>query len=361
LQKYNGWFPREVEIRLTWNCDANCVMCGLRHYLKDCSSEYKTTVPISRMLAVINELANNGCESIIFSGGEVTLLPYLPELVKQASSKGIAVHINTHAGRLTKQLCNDLIDSGLAGMMISIDAPNAAIHDQIRNLPGLFDRAKKNIDYLRTLCPTQADLFLLINTVIMKPNFRSLPKMVEWAAGIQIPELTFSPLSIDNDWDDWADSSRANSLKLSSEDEFLLEHKILPEVLSLASQHKVTVRIPANISTTGKVSLYHEFFNDKPVNCAISSYHTVINVNGDVLPCCYANAGVHTIGNICNSSFMDIWHGEGYKKFRQSCFPAEFDMCKSCSQHRNENELIERWFKREEGNYSHVTKIDKYN
>ena len=345
LRSRHGWRPREVEIRLTWACNALCVMCGLDHYLKTSDTHYKKQVPVERLLEVITELADSGCESILFSGGEVTLVKELPNILAHTSKLGISSQINSHGGRLTEDYCDKLLDSGLNGIMISLDAADAELHDSIRNLPGLFETAVKGVSYLRRKRPDQSNFYMLINTVIMKNNYRQLPDLVKLASESGIGEINFSPLSIDNTWDDWATGKV--ELKLSDAEEAELATEIFPKVMEIAKKGKISVIIPAVINSQGLIEIQKSLFNATWVNCAVAHYHCVINVNGDVFPCCYASPQRFSMGNIMENSFTDIWNGEEYSKFRNNCFPAKFEMCVSCSQHRNENELIQRWFDRQ--------------
>ncbi len=353
LRDRRGWRPREIEIRLTWACDASCVMCGLAYYLKKSDSSYKKPVPLDRLLEIITELADLGTESILFSGGEVTLVKELPSILRHADKLGISTQINSHGGRLTGDYCDTLLDSGLRGIMISLDAADAKVHDGIRNLPGLFETAVKGISYLRGKRPDQQKFYMLINTVIMKSNFRQLPDMVALAAALGVGEINFSPLSIDNTWDDWATGKV--ELKLNEDEEAELSEKIFPRALDLAKKNKISAIIPAEVDSHGVLRIQKGLFNESPVDCAVSHYHSVINVNGNVFPCCYASPLRFVMGNIMERSFADVWNGSRYKEFRSGCFPAEYEMCVSCSQHRNENELIQRWFERQLRDRKEVT------
>jgi len=344
LRSRKGWRPREVEIRLTWSCNASCVMCGLDNFLDKIGHEYNKRLPVARLLNVIDEIAQLECETILFSGGEVSLVKELPDILKHVNSFGIESHINTNGSKLTPAYCDMLLESGLNGLMVSLDAAEPYLHDKIRKLPGLFDTAVNGLSYLRGKRPDKRGFYMIINTVIMKNNFRQLPEIVKVAAESGAGEINFSPLSIDNSWDDWA--TGVTELKLDDNDEVELAQDIFPKVMSMAKKHKINAMIPAQILPDGSIRIEKKLFNSDFVNCAVSHYHCVINVNGDVLPCCYSSPGEYTMGNVSVDSFGDVWNCEKFTQFRDNCFPAKFAMCVSCSQHRNENELIQRWFDR---------------
>lgn len=346
LRERRGWRPREVEMRLTWACEAHCEQCGMHDFARAAGPEYSHRIPVERVLEILSELGALGCESILFSGGEVTIIRQLPEILAHASAAGIATHINTHGGNLTPDYCDTLLESGLAGLMVSLDSGDGAQHDEIRRLPGLFEIATAGMRYLRTRRPGQNQLFMIVNSVIMKSSYRQIPRLVDEVAACGVPELALSAVSVDNEWDDWANFK--TELKLDGDDEANLEREVLPEALRRASRAGVTVRFPGELMSDGTVRLFRSFRNTTPVNCSVVHYHSVINVNGDVIPCCYSSPYAHTLGNIRHTSFSDIWQGDAYRAFRSGAFPARYEMCATCSQHRNENELLERWFERHE-------------
>jgi radical SAM protein with 4Fe4S-binding SPASM domain len=351
LRERRGWRPREVEMRLTWACDAHCEQCGMHDFVRISGPSYSHRLPVERVLELLSELAELGCESVLFSGGEVTLVSALHRILGHASAVGIAPHINTHGGNLTPDYCDRLLDSGLAGLMVSLDSGDPTQHDTIRKLPGLFAAATAGLSYLRSRRPDQRDLFMLINSVIMKESYANIPRLVDAVAATGVGELSLSPLSVDNAWDDWANYN--TDLKLTPEDELRLERQVLPDALERAARGGVTLRYPGTPLPDGTVELHRSFLNPQPVNCSVVHYHSVINVNGDVIPCCYSSPGTYSVGNVRESSFAAVWNGDPYAEFRQGCFPARYEMCATCSQHRNENELLQRWFERHEAALGH--------
>jgi AdoMet-dependent heme synthase len=347
LDARQGWKPREVEMRLTWACEARCEQCGMHSFVREMKeTDYSRRLPLAKVLGVISELGEMGCEAMLFSGGEVTLVKDLPTIIRHCSEQGIAPHINTHGGNLKRDYCDELIACGLRGVMVSLDSGDPAQHDEIRKLPGLFERATTGLAYIRSQVPSETDFYMLINFVIMSKNFRTIPRLVDAVADAGVGQLSLSPISIENPWDDWANQGQSLSLMLSKAEEQELGTSVLPEAIKRASARRVTLMYPGDMMSDGTINFDRQFMHTEPVNCAVVHYHSVINVNGDVIPCCYSSPSQFKMGNIGQSSFGEIWNGPEYQNFRQGCFPAKYEMCASCSQHRNENTLIQRWYER---------------
>ncbi|MGE0406766.1 MAG: radical SAM/SPASM domain-containing protein [Candidatus Korobacteraceae bacterium] len=66
--------------------------------------------------------------------------------------------------------------------------------------------------------------------------------------------------------------------------------------------------------------------------CLVPWYSTYIDAKGQVYPCCYLLNSPHVMGNINEESFSQIWHGERYKKFRNSLVTGRKELtgCRTC-------------------------------
>ena len=60
----------------------------------------------------------------------------------------------------------------------------------------------------------------------------------------------------------------------------------------------------------------------------------VITSDGEVVPCCYDKNAGHSMGNLNNLTFRDIWYGEKYTAFRNAVIRSrkERDICRNCPQ-----------------------------
>ena len=62
---------------------------------------------------------------------------------------------------------------------------------------------------------------------------------------------------------------------------------------------------------------------------------TLINWDGQVVPCCFDKNGTFDLGNInSDKSFEQIWQGDSYQKFRKRLIHERdsIDMCRNCNQ-----------------------------
>lgn len=119
----------ELKIKLISACDYRCQMCG--HWREPV--ERLTT---AQVLAVVREAAELGARSVIFSGGEPTLHRGLLEAVRAARGLGLRVTLASNGGALRPGKLEELLAAGVDQLNISLDSPVAAVHDEIRGVPG---------------------------------------------------------------------------------------------------------------------------------------------------------------------------------------------------------------------------------
>lgn len=98
---------------------------------------------------IIDQVRGIGTLEIIFSGGEPLLRDDLPDLVARAHEKGLLTRLSTNAFLLDRERAVELKRAGLDQCGISMDDADPAVHDSLRGLPGLHERAIRAIRLLR--------------------------------------------------------------------------------------------------------------------------------------------------------------------------------------------------------------------
>ncbi len=85
---------------------------------------------------------------LILSGGEPLLRPDLFQIIRLAVSLGIRVSLASNGTLITSGLAEEIADSGVSRVSISLDGADAAMHDHGRG-QGRFERSIKGIENLR--------------------------------------------------------------------------------------------------------------------------------------------------------------------------------------------------------------------
>lgn len=110
-----------VNYHLWEPCNMRCKFCFATFQdVKRDMELPKGHLPENECLSVVDRLAEAGFEKINFAGGEPTLCPWLPNLIKRAKNHGMVTSIVTNGSRIT-DLWLDGLNGSLDWIALSID------------------------------------------------------------------------------------------------------------------------------------------------------------------------------------------------------------------------------------------------
>ncbi len=176
----SGHHVDRVDIKTGWLCNNHCIFCvqGRKREIYG----NKSTDEVKRLL----EEARQDTDSVVFTGGEVTIRKDLIDLVKFAKSLGFRrIQIQTNGRMLAyKKLCEDLIDAGANEFSPALHGHTPELHDYLVSAKGAFRQTVRAIRNLREL-----DQLIMTNTVIVKSNFRHLPEIARLLVALQVDQF----------------------------------------------------------------------------------------------------------------------------------------------------------------------------
>ena len=129
----------------------------------------KGHLPREDCLMVVEALATAGFDKINFAGGEPTLCPWLPDLIRRAKELGLTTSMVTNGSCVTWEWL-DRVDGCLGWAAVSIDT----VDPEKMKLMGRTTRAGplSENDYLRILdMLRQRGIRLKVNTVVTRSNY----------------------------------------------------------------------------------------------------------------------------------------------------------------------------------------------
>ena len=125
---------------ITRECNLKCVHCyNDSGVAKECNDA--TT---GEAKAVLDDLADYGVPSVLFSGGEPLMRPDLFELMQYAADKGLRVVISTNGTLIKDEEAKKIKHIGVSYVGISLDGIGE-INDKFRGVDGAFERAVRGI------------------------------------------------------------------------------------------------------------------------------------------------------------------------------------------------------------------------
>ncbi len=296
--------PLDVKIKLVWTCNLRCGMCP--HWREP----GEKPLAIDAFMALVDDLAELGCRRIHLSGGEPTLRPDLEALVAHAAGRGLRVAMTTNATRLDAARAQALVAAGLRQANVSIDAPDAAVHDLIRGVPGAFDRAVAGFGHLRDVLPAGR---LRVNTVVSAANWEAMPAMARYVRALGADRWNLMPM----------DEAFPELRRLDAEEVRAWNARIGPAVWAAVQGTALldgeaaaypfgrTAREVRAASTGGYAG---GFYAGR--GCLAPFTHAYVDHLGRVSVCCMLpNAPV--LGDLRERSFREIWEGAAYAALRR--------------------------------------------
>ena len=100
-------------IQITRICNQECLFCS--------NPATGKMINLKEAKKVVDDYIKLGYEGLIWTGGEPTLYPHLPELIKYAKSKNMPSRIITNGQRISDyKYLKQLVDAGLNHVSVSL-------------------------------------------------------------------------------------------------------------------------------------------------------------------------------------------------------------------------------------------------
>jgi MoaA/NifB/PqqE/SkfB family radical SAM enzyme len=274
--------------------------------------------------ATIEDLVAMGTSRVDLVGrGEPLLNPAATRMVAFAKSKKMLVTLCTNASRLTEQVARAFVDAPLDRLNVSLNAGTPETYPKIHVTESAenYQRVLRNLTRLGKLREerrAEAPLTRL-SFVIGGRNHHELLRMVEVAARVGAQEAYFVHTVV---------HEGNTELALTPE-----QYDLLRTGLPSAEREAERLGVRTNLKTfAATVPTYLDDRVEGPavVPCYVGWYFTNVLANGSVMPCCQCAAPVGRITR--DRSFRDIWHSDGYRRFRRAAkqLPQRSDALASC-------------------------------
>jgi radical SAM protein len=154
----------------TQACDLACVHC------RACAQPQRSNDELStaEAMKLIDEIAAMAVPVFVLTGGDPLKRPDIFEIVRYAADRNVRISLTPSATPLlTRDAIVRLKEAGLARLAVSLDGPNAEIHDAFRRVPGSFQWTMNAVRWAREIgLPVQ------INTTITRHNLHQVHDVI---------------------------------------------------------------------------------------------------------------------------------------------------------------------------------------
>lgn len=170
---------------VVWNitraCNLKCVHC----YNDSGASKARNELSTDQAKTVLDDLAQFGVPSVLFSGGEPLMRSDLFELIGHASQRGLRTVISTNGTLISADAANQIKRQGVSYVGVSLDGIGQ-VNDAFRGVPGAFDKAVQGIRNCR-----DADVRVGLRLTLTGRNIRDLERLFDFFEAEDVERACF--------------------------------------------------------------------------------------------------------------------------------------------------------------------------
>jgi radical SAM protein with 4Fe4S-binding SPASM domain len=268
-------YPIHLNIGLNYGCNAKCRGCIYHLPLQDRNwqANPKSTISFNKYCEIIDEGVANGLCSIALSGWNEPLMKKdLVQFINYAKEKGIIdISFHTNGILLTKERSEELVNSGLTTIMVSIDAFNKETYKKVYQIDKL-DVVKFNVLKFIELRECKELPLVLVTFVISKISKDELSEF----------------------WMFWKD--KADYVRIQSFSNPFWGNDIYDKI-----EDEFRIETGMGITT----------------ECYSPFKRLLVESDGNVYACCSSYGLEYIVGNIYEESILSIWNGNRIKELRE--------------------------------------------
>ena len=170
---------------VVWNitraCNLKCIHC----YNDSGAGKPAEEISSQKAKAVLDDLAQFGVPSVLFSGGEPLMRADLFELLEYAGQCGLRTVISTNGTLITKEIAQKINKAGVTYVGISLDGIGD-VNDRFRGVSGAFELAVSGIRNVQ-----QAGVRVGLRLTMTKRNIQDLERWFDFFEAENIERACF--------------------------------------------------------------------------------------------------------------------------------------------------------------------------
>ena len=290
-------FPSFASIEPANYCMLHCPQC----IVGTNGTAEKQTMTIDLYNNLLNQLKKHIHTLIFHFQGEPLLNNLLAEMIAQATQQNIYTMLSTNGLLMTEEIAERLVNSGLDRIIISIDGVSQSAYRTYRvggdinkaiSAVGMLNEARKKLH--------ASNPVIEIQCLRLKSNEHEWKQMKQLYRKWGADKLTFKTAQFYN--------YENGNEQMPTDNRYCRYKK----------------------GADGKYHRKKPYYN----NCYRLWSGVVIDVTGNVLPCCFDKNRNYILGNIQKDDFSTIWNSAEAVKFRKHILSArtKIEICRNCTE-----------------------------
>ncbi len=290
--------PFTISFEPTTACNLRCPECpsGLRQFSRPTGN-----LKVDFFRQTIDILADKLSFLIFYFQGEPYINPDFLTMVEYASNKGIYTITSTNGHFLNDENARKTVESGLDRLIISVDGTTQEVYENYRKggkLALVLKGTENIMSWKKKLgSPTPHVIFQFL---VVRPNEHQIPEIYRLAKQFGVDEVKLKTAQIYN---------------------YRFGNPLIP----LQEQYSRYSR-----QADGSYHLKNRLLN----HCWKLWHSCVITWDGQVVPCCFDKDAQHSLGNLRQQGFQEIWKGPAYIAFRKKLLKGrdQIEICTNCTE-----------------------------
>jgi len=277
------YVPQTVSIEVTRKCGCSCHHCLIK--------EGEGELTADEIKRVVDEALDLGASIITFTEGDPLLKEEIFDLVRSVDPRRAVVNLFTPGLEMTPEKARALKEAGLYNILIGIYSTDPAVHDEIRGVPGSFEKAVAAMKMA-----LEAGLLVTVSTHVKGDRVSDIFEIYDLATDLGVHEFSI-----------WEGIPRSPVEELTQIDR--------ETILRFYKKVNQTPGGPRVFAST--------YFEGEMLGCMAGRRWIHVGVDGGVRPCPYID---EVVGDVRERPLKDIWRdlrrsGE-FDAFRSDC-PAQ--------------------------------------
>lgn len=271
-------YPLVDQIELTNRCPYTCKMCPRTTSMDRALGD----MPLDLFTTIVGQIAGRQDFVALHHFGESLLHRGLPEAVRIARALGVRTGLSCNPPSLRPSIARELLDAGVANLLLSLDSLDANVYRDIRGPAARFDLADTHVRELVALRNAgRYDTSITLQMISMHANDAEADAFLAYCADTGVDRGVVVRLGR---WD-------------------------------FDDAYVATVGEPTSPGYTAP--------------CSLPWQSVAVLWDGRVVPCCHDYNGAEVLGDLTTSSLDDVWRQAAAEAFREHNEKAA--VCVSCA------------------------------
>ena len=296
------YYPTSLTLELTHRCNCRCKHCYLS---AGEDNDNAKELPPESVVRILETLLEHGVITCEITGGEALMHPGFWDVLECISKHKALAAILTNGFLVTEKIASRIAEFDPAFIQVSLDGPNAEMHDTFRRAPGCFDAATRAIE----LFAQKTDAVLRVAMSVWPGNLHLMEETMEVGRRLGVDWFVFQPVTSNG-----RGLQDGEVLALNA-DEFAVFQITMRRLAAKAGPDVLQMILP-------KSQGFAPLFN----NCGTAHTSLLVDPTGETRPCSMSPSDV-SFGNLSTTSYEDVFSKTG--RFARLPDPGG-EVCASC-------------------------------